>query len=127
VRLDGTVSIARGFRTPEWRALTALLDVRVIVEEVLGPADRAAVKRAVEREGERAFFRYWTRYEAAVKARGDGWRLPLQEVRDVAAGFDIHERDVPMGYGGAVAAGRPSFSVVGVPSNYHERSSIYRL
>jgi 4'-phosphopantetheinyl transferase len=79
-------------------------DVRAITEGMLSAADREAIMRAVEREGGRAFFRYWTWYEAVVKARGDGLGLPLADLAQVAAGFDIRELDVPPGYVGAVAA-----------------------
>jgi 4'-phosphopantetheinyl transferase len=48
------------------------LDVCAVTEELFDSADRDAIGRATEREGARAFFRYWTRYEALVKARGDG-------------------------------------------------------
>jgi len=84
------------------------LDLRAVTEELLGPADRDAVNHAMSREGIGAFFRYWTRYEALVKARGDGLVLPLRELAEVAAGFDVHEVDVVTGYVAAVAAdGRP--------------------
>lgn len=83
-------------------------DLRAVTEELLGSTDRNAVTRAAAREGIRAFFRYWTRYEALVKARGDGLGLPLRDLAEMAAGFDVHELDVSPGYVAAVAAdGRP--------------------
>ena len=88
-------------------------DLGAAIEELLGPADRDAVTHAVAREGVGAFFRYWTRYEALVKARGDGLVLPLRELAELAPGFDVHELDVATGYVATVAAdGRP-WHVVG--------------
>src|SRR2546427_11994777 len=47
-------------------------DLEAVTEELLGRADRGAGARAVPRGGVRAVFRFWTRAEALVKARGDG-------------------------------------------------------
>jgi 4'-phosphopantetheinyl transferase len=79
-------------------------DARAVTEELFDAADRDAIARATAREGARAFFRYWTRYEALVKARGDGLVVPLRGFAEVAAGFDVRELDVATGYAGAVAA-----------------------
>ena len=88
------------------------LDVGAVTEELLGPADRRAVTDAVAREGLEAFFRYWTRYEALVKARGDGLVLPLRDLAEVVAGFDVHQLDVATGYVAAVAADGGPWRVV---------------
>jgi 4'-phosphopantetheinyl transferase len=88
------------------------LDVGAVTEELLGPADRRAVTDAVAREGIEAFFRYWTRYEALVKARGDGLVLPLRDLAEVVAGFDVHQLDVATGYVAAVAADGGPWRVV---------------
>jgi 4'-phosphopantetheinyl transferase len=87
-------------------------DVRAVTEELLGPADRRAVTDAVAREGIEAFFRYWTRYEALVKARGDGLVLPLRDLAEVVAGFDVHQLDVATGYVAAVSADGGPWRVV---------------
>lgn len=84
--------------------IRAGLDLRILAEELLGPADRDTVTRAVARQGVRAFFRYWTRYEALVKARGEGLAVPLRELAEVAAGFEVQELAVAAGYTAAVAA-----------------------
>ena len=87
-------------------------DVGAVTEEMLAAADRDAVTRAVSQEGVRAFFRHWTRYEALVKARGDGLVVPLRGLADVAAGLDVQDLDVAMGYVAAVAADRGPWRVV---------------
>lgn len=87
-------------------------DVRAIIEELLDIADRDAVTREPSDE---AFFRYWTRYEAVVKARGDGLVVPLRALADVAADLDVQDLDVAAGYVAAVAADRGPWRVVRCP------------
>lgn len=87
-------------------------DLHAVSEELLESADRDAIARAVAREGVRAFFRYWTRYEALVKARGDGLVVPLRGLAEVAAGFEVRELDVTSGYVAAVAADGNPWRVV---------------
>ena len=87
-------------------------DVRAVTEELLDAADRDAVTRAAGQEGVRAFFRHWTRYEALVKARGDGLVVPLRGLAEVAAGFEVRELDVTRGYVAAVAADGNPWRVV---------------
>jgi 4'-phosphopantetheinyl transferase len=88
------------------------VDVGAIITHALDATDREGITRAAAREGALAFFRYWTRYEAVVKARGDGLRLPLGDLGHVAAGLDIRELDVPVGYVGAVAADGGPWEIV---------------
>jgi 4'-phosphopantetheinyl transferase len=87
-------------------------EARAVADELLDPADRDEVTRGAAREGARAFFRYWTRYEAVIKARGDGLVVPLRGFAEVATGFHVRELDVTPGYVAAVAADGSSWRVV---------------
>jgi 4'-phosphopantetheinyl transferase len=101
-------------------------DLRAVIAEALGPADREAVARAVTRRGIRAFFRHWTRYEALVKARGDGLRLPLPELAEIAAGFHVRDLHVGPGYAAAVAADGKAWRVVRPPALDTASTASYR-
>lgn len=101
-------------------------DPSAVTEALLAPTDRDAVTDATAREGVGAFFRFWTRYEALVKARGDGLRLPLPELAEVAAGFHVRDLDVATGYAAAVAADANAWRVVRPPALDTTSAAPYR-
>ena len=88
------------------------VDLHAVTEELFETTDRDVVMRAAATEGVRAFFRYWTRYEALVKARGDGLVLPLRGLSEIATGFVVRELEVTTGYVAAVAADGGPWRVV---------------
>ena len=87
-------------------------DPGVVTESLFDTADRDAIACAMARDGARAFFRYWTRYEALVKARGDGLTVPLRGFAEVAAGFEVRDLDATADYAAAVAADGGPWRVV---------------
>ena len=91
-------------------ALAATGDVGVDVEDSSGsadteafgrrffsPAERAELDGAGDEERRRAFFRIWTRKEAALKAIGVGLDVPLQalDVHGDVASWDAAHPGVP--------------------------------
>jgi 4'-phosphopantetheinyl transferase len=55
-------------------------DLDALIERVLGPSERLVLTRLVGAARREAFYRYWVRKEAAVKATGDGLRVPLDAI-----------------------------------------------
>jgi 4'-phosphopantetheinyl transferase len=51
-----------------------------LIEYALSPAEREAVAGLSETERSAAFFVYWTRKEAVMKATGKGLKIPLQSI-----------------------------------------------
>jgi 4'-phosphopantetheinyl transferase len=52
-------------------------DVSVLIDRVLSPEERSALADRGGAARVEAFYRYWVRKEAAVKATGHGMRMPL--------------------------------------------------
>ena len=52
-------------------------DVSVLIERVLTPEERSELADRTGTARDEAFYRYWVRKEAAVKATGHGMRMPL--------------------------------------------------
>ncbi|QRP46835.1 4'-phosphopantetheinyl transferase superfamily protein [Amycolatopsis sp. FDAARGOS 1241] len=53
---------------------------RSLIEYALSPAEQAAVAELPEADRPAAFFVYWTRKEAVMKATGKGLKIPLQSI-----------------------------------------------
>jgi 4'-phosphopantetheinyl transferase len=51
-----------------------------LIEYALSPAERDALKGLTDDERATAFFTYWTRKEAVMKATGKGLKIPLQSI-----------------------------------------------
>lgn len=55
-------------------------DLGTLIERVLGPRERSALAGLAGAARREAFYRYWVRKEAAVKATGHGLRIPLAAI-----------------------------------------------
>ena len=55
-------------------------DLAGLTERVLSPPERSALAGLTGAARDEAFYRYWVRKEAAVKATGHGLRMPLGEI-----------------------------------------------
>ncbi|WP_037317751.1 4'-phosphopantetheinyl transferase family protein [Amycolatopsis orientalis] len=51
-----------------------------LIEYALSPAEQAAVSGLLAEQRTTAFFTYWTRKEAVMKATGKGLKIPLQSI-----------------------------------------------
>ncbi len=66
-----------------------------LIEYALSPAEQVAVAGLAAEERATAFFTYWTRKEAVMKATGKGLRIPLQSI--TFSGYDEAARLVESG------------------------------
>jgi 4'-phosphopantetheinyl transferase len=84
-------------------------DHRGIADRYLSPTERAAIRALPAEQLVRAFYEYWTRKEAHLKATGDGLRVPLDS-------FDVPViPDAPSGPAGS-AAGRHGPRLMALPA-----------
>lgn len=67
-----------------------------LIEYALSPAERAAVSGLSAEARAAAFFTYWTRKEAVMKATGKGLKIPLQSI--TFSGHDVEARLVSSGH-----------------------------
>jgi 4'-phosphopantetheinyl transferase len=55
------------------------MDVECILQQFFTPCEAAAIRSLPAGEQQTAFFEFWTRKEAYIKATGDGLAMPLDE------------------------------------------------
>ena len=96
-------------------------DLGGLIGRVLGPGEQEVLTGLVGASRDEAFYRYWVRKEAAVKATGHGLRVPLAAIRvsgptDPAeleswdagdpppSGIRLHDLDPGEGYVGCLAS-----------------------
>ena len=113
-----------GIDVEQVRELPDFLD---IARTVFTPREREFLSELEGEERNRAFFRFWTRKEAYVKARGKGLTIPLQSFEVAGDSSQIvisgppgdspqgqswlvTDLDAPTGYRGAVA-GEPGYRI----------------
>jgi 4'-phosphopantetheinyl transferase len=69
-----------------------------LIEYALSPAERAAVSGLLPEQRTTAFFTYWTRKEAVMKATGKGLKIPLQSIT-----FSGHDEEARLVFSGDAA------------------------
>jgi 4'-phosphopantetheinyl transferase len=104
-------------------------DLDALIERVLDPGERSTLAALVGSARRAAFYRYWVRKEAAVKATGHGLRMPLAAVTvsgpnepaavvrwsaqdPPSAGIQLHDLDPGDGHAACLALlGTSAFAV----------------
>jgi 4'-phosphopantetheinyl transferase len=72
--------------------LRPMPDAEQIASRFFAPAERDAIRSTPRGQLNRAFFRYWTRKEAYVKALGGGLSIPLDQFDvDLLADWSLHD------------------------------------
>ncbi|WP_414942286.1 4'-phosphopantetheinyl transferase family protein [Amycolatopsis sp. cmx-11-51] len=66
-----------------------------LIEYALSPPEQAAIAGLLDEQRATAFFTYWTRKEAVMKATGKGLKIPLQSI--TFSGYDEEARLVRSG------------------------------
>jgi len=55
-------------------------DARYLAQRLFSVQEQRSLNLLSDDEASRAFFRYWARKEAYIKARGEGWSTPLHQL-----------------------------------------------